>query len=129
MEKWLPPKGMTAKMLDFDFHEGGSYRMRLTFIDPQQGRGKTSGDSDEVEVRLIRLIEGERIEQAIEFDSEDPDFSGVMRMTWIFRSGKIGTLVTIRAENVPPGIRAEDHEAGMNATLENLESFLGSETF
>ncbi len=45
MEKWLPPTGMTGTMLDFDFREGGSYRMRLTYMDPQQGQGKTSDGS------------------------------------------------------------------------------------
>jgi len=124
MEKWVPPTGMTARMLDFDFREGGSYRMRLTYTGLQRGPGKTTDDSDEVDVRLVRLIEGKRIEQAVTFESEDPAFSGVMRMTWEFRSAKDGTLVTIRCENVPEGIRPEDHEAGLNSTLENLASFL-----
>lgn len=128
MEKWLPPTGMTAEMLDFDFREGGSYRMRLTYIEPQQGRGKTSDDSDEVEVRLVRLIDGERIEQAVTFESEDPAFSGVMRMTWMLRPARNGTLVSIRCEDVPEGIRPEDHDAGLNATLDNLASFLEAQS-
>ena len=124
MEKWLPPTGMFGQMLEFDFREGGSYRMRLTYIDPRQGRGKTTSDSDEVEVKLVRLIDGKRIEQAVSFESEDPAFSGVMRMTWMFQPAKNGTFVTIRCENVPEGIRPEDHEAGLNSTLDNLASFL-----
>lgn len=99
---------MTGKMLDFDFPEGGPYRMRLTYIEPQQGRGKTSDDSDEVEVQLVRMIDGRRIEQAVTFESEDPSFSGVMRMTWMFEPAKNGTLVTIRCDNVPEGIRPKD---------------------
>lgn len=31
MEQWVPPNNMTATMLHFDFREGGSYRMRLTY--------------------------------------------------------------------------------------------------
>lgn len=120
MERWLPPDNMTGNMLHFDFREGGSYRMRLTYAALQQGRGKTSEDSDEVEVRLTKLENGRRIEQEVTFESEDPLFSGVMRMNWTFQPQDKGTLVTIRAENVPEGIRPEDHDAGLNSSLAKL---------
>lgn len=99
--------------------------MRLTYRDA--GYGKTSDNADEVEVRFIKLSEPERIEQAVTFESDDPAFAGVMRMIWTFDAAPNGTLVTIRAEDVPPGIRPEDHEVGMNSTLDNLASFLGGE--
>lgn len=124
LERWVPPKNMTATMLHFDFREGGSYRMRLTYKDPESGRGKSSDDADEVEVRFVKLISPKRIEQEVAFESDDPAFSGVMRMRWTFDGVKDGTLVTIRAEDVPRGIRPEDHEAGMSSTLDNLASFL-----
>lgn len=127
MERWMPPKNMTGTILHFDFRDGGSYRMRLIYKDAEDGRGKTSDDADEVEVRLIKLIDPKRIEQAVTFESDDPEFSGVMRMTWTLDSAKNGTLVTVRAEEVPRGIRPEDHEAGMNSTLDNLASFLGGQ--
>lgn len=127
MERWLPPGNMTGKMLHFDFREGGSYRMRLTYAEPQQGQGKTSEDSDEVEVRLTKLEAGQRIEQEVTFQSEDRAFSGIMRMIWTFQAAGNGTLVTVRAENVPEGIRFEDHEAGMCASLENLAGFVEAE--
>jgi uncharacterized protein YndB with AHSA1/START domain len=120
MERWLPPDTMTAEMLHFDFREGGSYRMRLSYAEPGQGRGKTSEDSDEVEVRLTKIEDGRRIEQEVTFESADPSFSDVMRMIWTFQPHDEGTLVTIRAENVPEGIRREDHDAGLNSSLENL---------
>jgi len=49
MESWLPPQGMTETMLEFAFHEGGAYRMRLTYNEPQHTPGKTSRDADEME--------------------------------------------------------------------------------
>jgi uncharacterized protein YndB with AHSA1/START domain len=124
MERWLPPSNMKGKMLHFDFRDGGSYRMRLAFRDPEQGAGKTSDDSDEVEVRLIRLEEGKRIEQEVAFESDDPAFAGLMRMVWTFQPENGVTLVTVRAENVPYGISPEDHEVGMNSSLENLAAFV-----
>ncbi|MHB8210414.1 MAG: SRPBCC domain-containing protein [Acidithiobacillus sp.] len=123
METWLPPQGMTGRMLNFAFREGGAYRMRLTYNEPQHVAGKTSADTDEVEVRFVKLVEGERIEQAVAFNSEDSAFSGEMRITWVLEPLPDGTLVTVKCENVPPGIRPEDHQAGLMSTLNNLASF------
>ncbi len=127
MERWIPPSNMTGQMLRFDFREGGSYRMRLTYAEPKHGRGKTSEDFDEVEVRLTKLEDGRRIEQEVIFESEDPAFSGIMRVIWTFQSEGTGTIVTVRAENVPDGIRPEAHEAGLNSSLENLAGFVEAE--
>lgn len=124
MERWIPPSGMTGEMLHFDFREGGSYRMRLTYAEPHVGRGKTSEDADDVDVRLTTLDVGRRIEQEIAFESDDPAFAGVMRMVWALRAEGDRTLVTVRAENVPEGIRPEDHEAAMRSSLDNLAAFV-----
>jgi len=113
MERWLPPSHMTGKMLHFDFREGGSYRMRLTFRGPEKRIGKTTEDSDHVEVRLIRLEEGKRIEQEVVIESDDPAFAGLMRMVW-----------SLKPENVPYGIRSEGHELGLNSSLEKLAAFV-----
>lgn len=121
---WLPPRGMTGTMLAFTFNEGGAYRMRLNYDEPQRAPGKTSEDSDEIEVRFIKLVPHERIEQAVTFKSDDPAFSGEMRITWILEAMHDGTLVTVSCEDVPAGIKAEDHQAGLSSTLSNLAAFV-----
>ena len=123
MERWLPPKGMTGHMKAFDFRDDGGYRLRLTYVGENHGRGKSSSDSDDVEVRLVRLVRDSRIEQAVTFDSEDPRYSGVMTVTWTFTPAPSGTQVTVRCENVPEGIGRADHEAGLTSTLDNLAAF------
>lgn len=123
MESWLPPTGMTGRVKRFDFRDGGSYRMRLTYDDPDRGQGKSSADSDEVEVRFLRLVPDRCIEQAVVFASNDPRFSGVMKMTWTFSPRAMDTEVSVRCEDVPEGISAEDHAAGLASTLENLANF------
>src|SRR4029434_520433 len=123
METWLPPQGMTGRMLNFAFREGSAYRMRLTYSDPLHASGKTTNDADEVEVRFVRLVEDKRIEQAVRFNSEDPAFSGEMRIVWVLEPVVGGTLLTVRCENVPAGIRPEDHQAGLMSTLNNLAKF------
>ncbi|MBO0798302.1 MAG: SRPBCC domain-containing protein, partial [Blastocatellia bacterium] len=84
---------------------------------------KTSEHSDEVEVRFVRLVPNERIEQAVTFDTENAEFAGEMRITWIFEEWEKGTKITVFCENVPEGIHVEDHEAGLTSTLENLAVF------
>lgn len=99
--------------------------MRLTYAGPELGRGKTSENSDEVETRLTKLVPGVRIDQEVTFESEDLAFSGVMRMIWTFDAEDEGTRATIRAEDVPEGIRPEDHIAGLTSSLEKLAGFVG----
>jgi uncharacterized protein YndB with AHSA1/START domain len=111
---------MTGHMERFDFREGGSYRLRLTYDHDDHAPGKSSADGDEVEVSFVRLVRDRRIEQAVTFDSEDPRFSGVMTVTWTFTPTPSGTEVSVRCENVPEGISAEDHAAGLSSSLANL---------
>ncbi|MEV5409843.1 SRPBCC domain-containing protein [Thermopolyspora sp. NPDC052614] len=121
---WLPPDGMTGRMIRFDARPGGGYRMELRYRDPQGAPGKTTADADVVDVRFIELRPPSRIVQEVDFDSDDPAFAGSMRMTWTFVPVEGGTKVEVRCENVPPGIRPEDHAAGLTASLANLAAFV-----
>lgn len=123
MERWLPPQGMTGEMVEFDFREGGHYRMRLRYREQQHTPGKTSADTDEVCVKLTKLIANELIVQSVAFESDDVQFAGEMKISWSFTPAEGGTLVEVRCEDVPEGIRPEDHEAGLNSTLRNLAAF------
>ena len=116
--KWLPPAGMTGHALDYDFREGGRYRIELTYASP--GAGKTSARTDISHGRFIALDPGRRIVMSVAFDSADPAFAGEMIMTWTFAPAPGGTQVTVTAEHVPAGISPEDHAAGLKSSLENL---------
>lgn len=124
LSRWLPPKGMRAKIERFEPHPGGSYRMVLTYDDPAKARGKATGDSDIIEGRFIALDPGERIVWEVGFVSDDPAFAGTMMMTWRFKEVRDGTEVTILCENMPAGIGKADHDAGLRSTLENLAHFI-----
>ncbi len=122
--KWLPPDGMKGRVLEFEPREGGSFRMALTYIgsDPSV-RGKTTDDTDIVQGRFLKLNPDGGIVQAVTFESDEPAFAGEMRMTWRLLPAGDGTEVTVTCENVPEGIRPEDHDAGLRSTLENLSKF------
>ena len=123
---WLPPRGMVAAFERFDPRAGGSYRLVLSYVDPAAARGKTSADSDVVEVRYVDIVSGVRVVQAVDFVSDDPEFAGTMTMTWVVAAADGGTRVDIIADDVPDGISADDHAAGMASSLENLALHLES---
>jgi uncharacterized protein YndB with AHSA1/START domain len=124
LETWLPPEGMTGVFERFDARPGGSYRLVLTYRDSASAHGKTTADADVVEARFVDLVAGERVVQAVDFVSDDPAFGGTMTMTWEVSALGDGTEVRIRAEDVPDGISAEDHAAGLSSSLDNLAAYL-----
>ena len=120
---WLPPKGMSGHIDMFDPREGGIYSMTLTYEIDHANHGKTSDNTDVSQGKFLELVLDKKIVLSIKFDSEDPAFSSEMIQTWYLEVVSEGTKVTIICENVPEGIRKEDHDIGLRSTLENLASF------
>src|SRR6059058_355419 len=121
---WLPPTGMTGTFERFDPRPGGSYRLVLTYADASASPGKATADTDIVESRFIDLVPGVRVVQAVDFVSDDPAYAGTMTMRWELAGDDGGTRVDIIAEDVPDGIDADDHAAGLAASLTNLTEYL-----
>lgn len=123
---WLPPGNMVGRILEYDFREGGRYRIELTHDEAAPaGAGKTTARTDITSGRFLSLQPGKRIVQSVEFESADASFAGEMVMTWTLESLGEETHVTVTAENVPPGISKADHDAGLRSSLENLARYLG----
>lgn len=121
---WLPPEGMTGTFEYLDARPGGSYRLVLTYADASLGDGKTTAGSDVVDAHFVDVVPDVRVVQAVEFDSDEPAYAGVMTMTWDVARVGAGTRLEIRADNVPDGISAEDHAAGLASSLANLAAYL-----
>jgi uncharacterized protein YndB with AHSA1/START domain len=122
---WLPPKGMKGHIYEFEARTDGVYRMSLTYIGTDHStQGKTSEQVDVIKGRYLEFLPNERIVQLVEFESDDPVFAGGMILTWTFAPVADGTKVIITCENVPEGIRKEDHDVGLKSTLENLAVFV-----
>lgn len=125
LASWLPPRGMSAEVLEFDPRPGGRLRLKLTYDTPGGStRGKSTEDADLIDAVFTALTPHELVAWSVEFESEDPSFAGIMRMTWLLEPARGGTKVTIRAEDVPPGISKEDHATGLNSSLDNLARYL-----
>jgi uncharacterized protein YndB with AHSA1/START domain len=124
LEAWLPPSGMVGRFERLDPRPGGSYRLVLTYLDGGAGHGKATDDSDIVEARFVEIVPDERVVQTVEFVSDDPAFAGTMTMTWQVIEVDGGTRVDITADDVPDGISADDHAAGLASSLANLADFI-----
>lgn len=114
---------MTGHIYEFEARPGGTYRMALTYSNGQS-HGKTSEDRDVVKGRFLEFVPDKRIVYLATFESDNPAFAGEMKMSWHLSPVRGGTKVTIICENVPDGIRQEDHDAGLQSSLKNLAIFV-----
>jgi uncharacterized protein YndB with AHSA1/START domain len=121
---WLPPAGMVGRFERFDLRSGGSYRLVLTYAKHSGEAGKSGAGSDVVEARVIEVAAGVRVVQQVDFESDDPAYAGTMTMTWALTPTAAGVQVEIRADDVPVGISAADHQTGMASSLANLDAYV-----
>jgi hypothetical protein len=92
---------MRGRFEQFNARPGGSDRWVLTYEDTSTASGKPIADSDIVEARLVEVIPGVRVVQAVTFEADDPTFAGSMMMTWETPVGPVGTRVDIRGRTGP----------------------------
>ncbi|WP_416954614.1 SRPBCC domain-containing protein [Nocardioides sp. T5] len=121
---WLPPSGMTGELADADLRVGGGFTMTLRYDEVPDGGGKTTERTDVSRVAIDELVEPERVVWGVEFDSDDPETAGRMTMTWTVTARDGGTRVAVDATDVPPGIDADAHQQGLDASLANLAAWL-----
>jgi len=82
LARWLPPGNMTGRILEYEFREGGRYRIELTYADDAPSTaGKTSGRTDVSVGRFVSLERNKRIVESVEFETTDAAFAGEMTMT------------------------------------------------
>ncbi len=122
---WLAPDTMRGRVHSFDPREGGQFRISLTYQNQEDTqRGKTSRDTDTYHGRFIQLVPDEKIVEAIEFESQEPQFAGEMRMTVLLADVAGGTEVSLLYENIPTGVSLEDNEAGSRSALQKLAALV-----
>ncbi len=118
---WRVPNSMIGKIHSFDAREGGKYDMSLTYMKPEESLGgKSTEDTDSFTGCFVQLIPDEKVVEVIEFDSDDPRFSGQMTMTTTLKEADGGTEISILAEDIPPGVNPADNEQGTEESLAKL---------
>lgn len=122
---WLPPDGMKGQVHVLEPRVGGKFRVSLTYLNPEESLGgKTSADTDTTQGRFVELIPKEKIVWMTEFESEQSEFAGEMKIIWSLADADGGTEVTVVCEGIPVGIRLEDNELGSKLSLQKLAAFV-----
>ena len=122
--EWRVPPGMTSRVHEFDAREGGAFRVSLTY-DEATGTGKTTAHTDTYHGRFIELVPGERVVEAVEFETADAALRGEMTITVTLAGAEDGgtELVAVH-EGLPPGVSPADNELGWRQSLAKLAALV-----
>ncbi len=116
---WMVPAGMTGHVHEFDAREGGRFRVSLTYASPT-GTGKTTMHTDTYLGRFVELVPDERVEEELEFETDNPAMRNEMRVAFTLLDADGGTDVLAVHENALPGVTPADNEAGWRIVLGKL---------
>src|SRR3954470_19223819 len=75
--RWRVPDGMTGEVHELDARVGGRIRMSLTYDDAGTA-GKTGGATDTYAGTYVELVPGERVEEEVAFEADDPSLGGTI---------------------------------------------------
>jgi uncharacterized protein YndB with AHSA1/START domain len=120
VEQWMVPDGMSSRVHQFDAVAGGEFRVSLTYDEPTAA-GKTDAHTDTFHGRFVRLVPDTEVVQVVEFETDEPAFSGEMTITYLLaEAADGGTDLTGVHENLPAGVRPEDNELGWTMSIDKL---------
>lgn len=109
---------MTGNIVAFDPIAGGSYKIALS--DAEDADAVEHGEA--IEAKFIKLIRNHSIQLEVMFEAEEAEFAGIVPVRWTFERADdaASTRVQIICENVPGGIRKQDHVAALKGSLARL---------
>ncbi len=128
VQLWMVPDGMTSHVHVFDAHEGGAFRISLTYDAPSNtNTGKTSAHTDTYHGRFARLVPDAEVVQVVRFETDDPSLQGEMRVEYTLTDAIDGTDLVGLHKNLPPGVRPEDNELGWSMSIDKLARLVESD--
>ena len=119
VQQWMVPDGMTSQVHEFEAHEGGTFRISLTY-DVPTATGKTDSHTDTFHGRFARLMPDAEVVQLVEFETDHPELQGEMTITYTLSEADGATDLVGLHEDLPVGVRAEDNELGWSISLGKL---------
>ena len=119
VQQWMVPDGMTSEVHEFEAHEGGAFRISLTYDEPTRS-GKTRAHTDTHHGRFVRLVPDAEVVQRVEFETDDPALRGEMTITYTLTEVGDGTDLVSVHEGIPAGVSPADNELGTTMALDKL---------
>jgi uncharacterized protein YndB with AHSA1/START domain len=123
VRQWMVPDHMSSHVHWFDPHEGGTFRITLTY-DAPTGAGKTTPQSDSFHGRFVDLVPDEKVVQVVEFESDDPAMAGEMTITYTLTGADGGTGLVGVHENLPRGLSPAANEKGWRMSIDKLAALV-----
>ncbi len=123
----MVPDQMTSRVHSFNPHEGGTFRISLTYDLPGPA-GKSSAQTDSFNGRFVRLVPDTEVVQTVAFETDDPPMQGEMTITYSLTDAGGGTEVVGLHENLPPGLPPADNELGWTMSLAKLADLVEHDT-
>jgi uncharacterized protein YndB with AHSA1/START domain len=121
--RWRVPAAMTGQVHEFDPHEGGAFRVSLTYDAP--GRvGKSASRTDTYHGHFAKLIPDRQVVEVLEFETADPALRGIMTMTTMLTDADGGTDIVVVHAGIPASVPPADNEAGTRMALANLAALV-----
>jgi len=121
--QWRVPEGMSSEVHVFDAHEGGVFRISLSYDHPI-GTGKTNDRTDTYHGRFVKLVANRTVAETMEFETEDPAMRGEMRVTYTLADADGGTDLFAVHDRLPPGVSPADNETGWRMALDKLAALV-----
>jgi uncharacterized protein YndB with AHSA1/START domain len=116
---------MTSQVHLFDAHEGGLFRISLTYDEPT-GTGKTTAHTDTYHGHFVKLMPNEQVVEVMEFETTDAAMRGEMMVTFTLSDANGGTDVLATHANLPPGLSPADNQTGWQMALDKLAALVES---
>ncbi len=113
---------MRSVVHEWEPRPGGRFRVSLTY--ETEARGKTHGHTDTYAGRFVELVAGERVVEALEFETAREDLRGEMTLTTTLTPVPGGTEVAVDHEGLPPGVAEADNRTGTEMALAKLAALL-----
>ena len=123
VKAWMVPTGMGSEVHAFEPWAGGAIRISLTYEEPA-GTGKTTAHTDTYHGRFVELTPNEKVVETVAFETDDPAMQGEMTIAMTLADADGGTEIVAVHDGLPPGLRAEDNEAGWRDSLGKLAALV-----
>ncbi len=117
--RWKAPPSMSCVVHEFDAREGGLFRISLTYDDPDAA-GKATDHTDTYHGRFERLMPGWLVVEVDEFETDDENLRGEMRITISLSESDGGTHLVAVHDGLPPGLDRAANELGWRESLDRL---------
>jgi uncharacterized protein YndB with AHSA1/START domain len=122
---WRVPNGMSATIHQFDAREGGRFRISLHPVGADGTSTSTSTEGTQTfHGRFTRLLPGQLVVEAIEFEPPDPLLVGILTITTELREADGGTEVTMVYDDLPDGADLTADAVALQMALVRLAAWV-----